>query len=218
MKRHESFIIIIEGIDGAGKQTLSNALKQHIESNIGAFSRRATDGGYSDVEEVELYNFPDYNSLTGELLKKMLNSPNPDIEVIATLFALDRKLKNIGDDDFTKIKIFNRYYQSNFVYHKNLGLKKLIELERDSYIGDVVFILDISPDESYRRRPERRDNYENSRAELMNIRNRYLEFAKQFGWIVLDGAKSTTELVEDIIIHCCYRFNRGLINIHHESE
>jgi thymidylate kinase len=218
VKRHDSFIIILEGIDGAGKQTLSNALKDHIEQNIGAFSRRATDGAHLDVEKVELYNFPDYNSLTGELLKKMLNSPNPDIETVATLFALDRKLINTGDDDFEKIKIFNRYYPSNFVYHKDLGLKKLIGLERDSYIGDIVFILDITPDESFKRRPERRDNYEKNRSQLINARDRYLNLAKQFGWVVLDGAKSTTELVEDIVVHCFYRMNKGLVNIHHEEE
>ena len=216
MKRHNSFILIIEGIDGAGKQTLSNALKNHIEANMKAFC--VDSDGILSIEQVGLYNFPDYNSLTGELLKKMLNKPNPDIETIATLFALDRKLANTGSDGALEIKIFNRYYPSNFVYHKNLGLKKLIELERDSYIGDVVFILDISPDESFRRRPERRDNYENDEAQLMSIRNRYLDFAKQFGWVVLDGSKSTTELVEDIIVHCFYRMNKGLVNIHHESE
>jgi thymidylate kinase len=218
VKRHDSFIIILEGIDGSGKQTLSNALKDHIEGNIGAFSRRATDGANLDVEEVELYNFPDYNSLTGELLKKMLNSPNPDIETVATLFALDRKLKNTGDDEFTTVKIFNRYYPSNFIYHDNIGLKKLIELERDSYIGDVVFILDIDPEESFKRRPTRRDNYENDKQQLASIRNRYLDYAKKFGWVVLDGTKSTTELVEDIVVHCFYRMNKGLVNIHHEEE
>jgi len=217
VKRHESFIIIIEGIDSAGKQTLSAELKNHIESNMPAFCVN-TVGANLCIEAVELYNFPDYNSLTGKLLKKMLNEPNSDIETIATLFALDRKLTDTGNDNELKIKIFNRYYPSNFVYHKNLGLKKLIELERDSYIGDVVFILDISPDESFRRRPERRDNYENNREKLMEIRNRYLDLAKQFGWIVLDGAKSTTELVEDIVVHCFYRMNKGLVNIHHESE
>ena len=217
MKRHESFIIIIEGIDSAGKQTLSAELKNHIESNMPAFCVN-TVGANLCIEAVELYNFPDYNSLTGKLLKKMLNEPNSDIETIATLFALDRKLTDTGNDNELKIKIFNRYYPSNFVYHKNLGLKKLIELERDSYIGDVVFILDISPDESFRRRPERRDNYENNREKFMEIRNRYLDLAKQFGWIVLDGAKSTTELVEDIVVHCFYRMNKGLVNIHHESE
>jgi len=213
VKKHKSFIIIIEGIDASGKNTLSKALEDHFTTNAEAFQ----NNGYR-ISEVLSYQFPDYNGLTGKILKKLLDAPIPDIETIASIFALDRKLANTNDDDYYIIKIFDRYYPSNLVYNYNLGLKHLMELEKDSYVGDVVFLLDVSPEESFRRRPERRDNYENDRENLMNIRNRYLELARKFGWVILDGRKNTTELVEDIVVHCCYRMNKGLVNTFHEEE
>lgn len=212
MKRHNSFIIILEGIDGSGKHTLATALRDYILVNKSSFEYDSFG-----IEDVKLFSFPDYTGLCSKILKKMLSSEQTDHSTIAALFALDRKLQDTDEDHPKTVKIFDRYYQSNLVYNPDLPIEDLLSLERDSYIGDVVFILDIDPKISFERRPHRRDNYENDLEKMVKARQRYLELAHKFGWIILNGEDSTINLLEEIIVHCCYKMNHGLKNIYHDE-
>lgn len=204
MKRHKSMILIFDGIDGSGKNTLTERLQSYLESLV-----LWGKDGYR-MNYVERFEFPNYNSICGNAIKTLINKElDEDLtKVIATLFALDRKIFNYGKDTEDRIKIFDRYYPSNWAYN-NLPLDWLMDLEKESYRGDVVFILDVDPEESFKRRQERRDNYEKNIQLLTQARYKYLELARTFGWVVLDGTKDVGQLVNEVTAHIT-SMNHGL--------
>jgi len=198
MRKHkEAFIISIEGIDASGKTILSEELKNYLSKKDKIY--------YNDkiVDRIYNFNFPNYNGVCGNAIKILLNR-KIDIDlrkVLATLFALDRFIFDYCDSNVPNILIFNRYYGSNFAYNFDLGLEWLSGLEKGSYECDVTFVLDINPEISFNRRTDRRDSFEESIDFLSIIRKRYLDLAKQFGWVVLDGAKETGDLVDQVYKH-----------------
>ena len=200
MQRHDSFIIIFEGIDGSGKATLTHRLKNYLLS-MGQDLLR--DHGIIG-QNIERFAFPDYNgpvaAAINDLMRRELDTNLR--YTLASMFALDRKVYNYGPDDDKFIKIFDRYYPSNWAYNwPEIDLDALINLEADSFVGDVVFVLDVDPEESFKRRQERRDNYEKDIKLLTKSRENYLELAKQFGWVVLDGTQQTGDLVDKVYKH-----------------
>lgn len=220
MKKHDQFIMIFEGIDGAGKATLCKSVADHINK----FKHNVT---FKNAEEVfteiltyqnrtdlkcEIHTFPDYTSDVGRAIADMLNWESLNVsqrKVLATLFALERKQRTIGPSINT-IYIFDRYYPSNFCYNYEINdFDFLARLESESYVGDVVFILDVDPNVSFKRRPERRDSYEKDIKYLTNVRNKYLELARVFGWVVLDGS-ATTESLTRIVLDKITSMNHGL--------
>jgi dTMP kinase len=154
-------LIVLEGLDGAGKQTQTNMLKKYLQDN-----------NYS----VKLLDFPNYNSPTGSLIKMYLNGDfGQDALTVtpyfaSTLYAIDRATtmikhdldakdsansddKPLADYDFL---IADRYVTSNFIYQAT----KLPEDERESFINwasdfeynklalprpDAVLFLDVDP-------------------------------------------------------------------------
>src|SRR5688500_1814561 len=182
MQNHESFIISIEGLDASGKTTLSKEVYNYFYNYL-------IKDKFKSFNEIKLVNFPDYDSIAGQSIKTLLNR-QLDIDlrkVIATLFALDRQIYDYGLDHNKKIMIFNRYYESNICYNFDLDLGWLLSLETKSYKPNITFILDINPKISLKRRSDRRDNYEKDLDYLEKVRQRYLELADKFQWIVLNG-------------------------------
>ncbi len=133
-------LIAIEGIDGAGKTTISRFLRDELEKR--GFSvvllKEPTDGEY------------------GRKIKEAEKRFDPEEEL--KLFLLDRKedveknilpaLKN------GKVVIMDRYYISSIAYQGARGLD-MDEIRRmNEEIApkpDVVIILDVSPQEGLRR-------------------------------------------------------------------
>jgi dTMP kinase len=50
-----------------------------------------------------------------------------------------------------------------------------------------VFVLDITPRTSFRRKTEKRDVHEGDREYLGKVRNTYVRLARKYGWKVIDG-------------------------------
>ena len=108
-------IIAIEGLDGAGKATVSNLLKEKLQE-------------LNPDMEVEVISFPDYTSSSGRLIKKFLSGEIiqdnwfvSDIErrnFISWLFIINRYeyFKNNPLDVENKTYIFDRYGGSNILY------------------------------------------------------------------------------------------------------
>jgi thymidylate kinase len=53
--------------------------------------------------------------------------------------------------------------------------------------ADIVFVLDVAPQTSFRRKTEKRDVHEGDHQYLKKVRNAYLWLARKDGWKVIDG-------------------------------
>ena len=54
---------------------------------------------------------------------------------------------------------------------------------------DVVLVLDISPRLSFERKKRDRDVHEKEIAYLLKVRRVYIQLAKRFRWVVIDGER-----------------------------
>lgn len=149
--------IVIDGLDGSGKETQSLLLKEYLESK---------------GIKVRYLSFPCYDSDSSLFVKKYLNGElgkNPDdtnAYAASSFFASDRYLsyrmdwkKDIEDDN--TVVIANRYTTANAVHQ----LSKLPESRWDEFLKwlwdyefgklgipcpDDVIYLEMHPDISYR--------------------------------------------------------------------
>lgn len=119
--------ITIEGIDGAGKATHVNNIKEYFEKYI----------------DVKVISFPCYETYTGKLIKdKLVNSKDVnsvDTKELDTLYALDRynsfKSSNLGEyaSNPNKLLIADRYVLSNIIY----SLPKVKKEKREEIISFI---------------------------------------------------------------------------------
>jgi dTMP kinase len=183
-------IIVIEGTDKAGKETQSRLLINALK-----FSGKVCI----------IVDFPDYTTPIGQEIRAFLNGRrNYAIEVKHMLLSANRweKKKEIESMiDKGTIIIMNRYYQSNLVYgvSHGLNLKWLLNLDRGLPKEDVVIMLEVNPDTSYRRVPEDRDTFEMDQKLLARVHKNYLKLAKQFNWKVINGEKISEEVHNEIM-------------------
>lgn len=108
--------------------------------------------------------------------------------------------------------VFDRYTASAMVYGTLDGLDPdWIELINMSLPQpDVWIYLDIPIEESFKRRPERRDRYESDRAYLEKVREGYLRLFREkaigqikteyaHGWYIVNGLGTVEEVHERIL-------------------
>ena len=114
-------IIAIDGLDGSGKESLTNKLRDAIIAQ-----------GIRNEDAVIVHSFPDYNNSTGKQIKKILSGESfkempPHIRrfMTASLFAYNRAehvlntKTEYGTGIFNTdsvIHIFDRYWASNILY------------------------------------------------------------------------------------------------------
>jgi dTMP kinase len=198
-------IVAFEGIDACGKSTQIESLKAEAE-------RRGLI--------TEMIKFPNYLTPTGKMLRENLTgewAPMRGIVYDAQLGNYVRQCLMTTDklehqpriasfkDDPKKLLILDRYWVSGLVYGTQEGLDRqwLINLHQTMIQPDRWILFDISVAESFRRRPERQDNYEKNHDLLRGVRQRYLdEFVKLStgtGWYIIRAERP----VEDVHAEVC---------------
>jgi len=178
----------IEGIDKAGKDTQSKSL-------IKRFTQKKVT--------VEHIAFPDYETPLGKEIRKFLKgkiSLRPEVRQL--LYVANRWERQRDIETWLEKGSFvvaDRYIPSGLAYGlaNGLNLGWMLKLEDHLPATDIVLIIDISVEESYRRE-KRKDIYEKDKIFLGKVRRSYLELAKKFNWIVLNGEKSVDNLSEEI--------------------
>lgn len=102
--------------------------------------------------------------------------------------------------------VFDRYYASALVYGGLDGLDEewISKIQSPMPEPDLFILLDISVEESVKRRPERRDRYEEDLSFMERVRERYLQLfaakaAAGLPWQIVDG----TGTVEDVHKRVC---------------
>lgn len=181
MQGNRGKLIALEGIDQSGKRTQAQLLAREL---------RAT--GHS----ASLWDFPDYRTRLGRQLKAYLRGTNRlDFHAVHLLYAAnkwERAAEIKIEINRGRNVIVNRYTPSNLAYGVAHGLpfEWLNSLEKDLPKPDVVLVLDVSPQTSFKRKMRRRDLHEVNRLYLKKVRSAYLHLSKKYRWIVIDGERS----------------------------
>lgn len=181
-------IIVLEGIDKAGKSTQSKLLMDYLKLS---------------GKICTLITFPDYTTSIGAEIKAFLEGKRDyPIELKHILLSANRweKKKEIESMvDSGTIVIINRYYQSNLVYgtSNGLNLRWLLSLEKGLPTADLVIVLDVTPRITLKRSLEP-DEFEKDVSLLQNVYKNYHKLAKLFRWKILNAEKSRDQIHDEV--------------------
>ncbi len=178
-------IVTIEGIDGAGKNTLVSKLTAEVSATVLSFPR---------------YGESIHAQLAAEALHGRMGDLTDSAYAMATLFALDRHgalpvLERFVDSP--ELLILDRYVASNAAYsHARLGEESVIDWVHDLEFGrlglprpDLQVLLDTPPDTASQRARGRaeadasraRDRYERDAGLQQRTHDAYRRLAED-GW------------------------------------
>jgi dTMP kinase len=184
-------IIVIEGVDKAGKRTQSRLLVESLKLS-----------GRICV----VMDFPDYNTNIGMEIRAFLDGKreysNELKHILLSANRWERKSEIESMIQKGTIVIINRYYQSNLVYgvSNGLNLNWLANLEKGLPKEDIVIVLDISSTVSTERSAEADlDSFEKNQKLLLEVINNYRKFAKQFKWNIINGEESREQVHQEIM-------------------
>lgn len=205
-------IIAIEGIDASGKETQARLLKRWAIEH----------GKQYGILDVSDQDFPDYTNVTGAAIGKILAGEWTIItkdpaekeharaltlqsHMIANRLEHGSKLKYYGQSK-TSLLILDRFNASAMVYGASDGLDPNFLTKIHLLLPQPILwvLLDISVDESFRRRPEREDYYERNKGKLEDVRARYLDLFAQKDlvgtekWVVINAERDVFDVHREI--------------------
>ena len=185
MKR--GLLIVVEGIDGAGKTTHARRLVRWLrERGIKAH-----------------YTFEPTRGAIGRILEDMASKRRVDVRVEALLFAADRIdhlnriIKPLLETGY--VIVSDRYVHSSIAYQSvTVGDQRWVEeLNKFAEKPDLVILLDVDPEIGLRRIKGRKARFE--RIEILKrVREKYLELAEREGFKVVDANREVEEVFEDV--------------------
>ena len=181
-------LLAIEGIDKAGKDTQSRFLERKLAQKRFKVKRLA---------------FPDYETHLGKEIGKFLQGKiNLGPEVRQLLYVANRWEREKDMREWLRDGMFviaDRYIPSGLAYGlaNGLSLDWMLKLEEGLPVVDAVILVDISVETSLSR-GWRKDIYEEDRKFLDGVRSAYLDLAKRFGWIVVNGEASVEDVSQAI--------------------
>ena len=189
-------ILSFEGIEGVGKSTQINLLKDFLEKN---------------KYTVEVLREPG-STLTGENIRNILLDKGSDISdktELLLMFAarselISKKINSLSSDYL----LLDRFFDASLAYQgygRNLPLSLIKDLISftDCPVPELTILIDISVEEAFARKiNDQKDRIESSGIEFFNnVRNGYLEIAKNNvnRFLVIDGTLSINEIHNAII-------------------
>ena len=174
--------IVFEGIDGAGKTTQIQMLKEWLEAN-----------GFRVETLVE-----PTDSEVGRLIRRILERPDAQSEsvqrVLALLFAADRmEIMNRLEDE-SKIIISDRSFISSLVYQDDPEWVSV--LNKYAKRPDLLILMDLDVKTSVAR-TEGKDTFENE--EFLTVtRQKYLELSKNYTCEIIDATNGINKVSSDV--------------------
>jgi dTMP kinase len=203
-------LIVIAGTDGAGKSTVTARLLARLKED-GATTRRRDKW---DIYDRELH--PSCRFLHGpldELRSCMASMPVParTLFLFWTMHMTLRRELLVGADHTILDSYWYKHGASELIYGAPPEL--VHELARPLPEPDAVYLLDIDPREAWRRKLANNladvVPYECGMSEQIDadsfiahqslLRERLSVWARQRRWEVLDGARSTEDIVDTIV-------------------
>ncbi len=195
--------IVIEGIDGSGKSTQINQLSKWLnETNL-----------IPDNNKLVVTREPGGTQLGQAIRSLLLNTSkeiNPDSITELLLYAADRAQHvheiirpSLNKGDWV---ISDRFCGSTLAYQgygRKLDIKLIKDLETIATQGispDITFLLDITVDESIKRRVNIKDDrIENEGREfLSNVLLGFKKLSEDNKWKTISALNSKEEIISDI--------------------
>lgn len=196
--------VVIEGCDASGKATQTKILADRLSA--------------------ALFSFPDYTTPTGKVILAHLkeewvcrrlsygewSKADCDPLVFQSLMTINRFevapriLKAVSQGRHV---VFDRYYASAIVYGVCDGLDRqwIEQIQAQLPEPDLWLYLDVPPEESVRRRPERRDRYEKQAGLMSRVLEGYrtlfaekAAFIQGKHWHIVDGTGTVAEVKERV--------------------
>lgn len=189
-------IISFEGIEGVGKSTQIELLKNFLEKNS---------------KSVEVFREPG-STLSGEKIRDILLDDQYELSSKTELLLMfsarselvNKKINNSSADYL----LLDRFFDASLAYQgygRNLSIElinKLVDFI-DCPLPDLSFLIDISVEEGFARKiNDKIDRIESSGYDFFNkVRNGYLEIAKnnEDRFIIINGSKTVDEIHNNII-------------------
>ena len=204
--------IVIEGLDGSGKATQTEILKNYLESK---------------GEKVRKLSFPDYNNPSSSLVKMYLagefgdNPADVNAYAASAFYTVDRAASYLkfwkADYEGGTVILADRYATSNIIYQ----MSKLPREEWDSFIDfqesleyekirvpkpDLIIYLDVEPEVSqrllsgrYSGDESRKDLHEKNIGFLLECRESALYAAERLGWVRISCTENgSMRTIDDI--------------------
>jgi dTMP kinase len=178
-------IIVLEGIDKAGKGTQCKILENDIKK-----------AGFN----CKILDFPDYSTPIGKEIRLFLDGRRSfSREVQHMLLSVNRWEKKEEIEQLLlseTIIIMDRYYQSNIVYGLSNGLdiNWLINLDKGLPKENIVIILEIDPQTSYKRVTHNRDLFEKNLEFLSNVKQNYQKLSQIYNWKIVNGEETEEKI------------------------
>lgn len=178
-------IIVLEGIDKAGKGTQCKILENDIKK-----------AGFN----CKILDFPDYSTPIGKEIRLFLDGRRSfSREVQHMLLSVNRWEKKEEIEQLLQsetIIIMDRYYQSNIVYGLSNGLdiNWLINLDKGLPKENIVIILEIDPQTSYKRVTHNRDLFEKNLEFLSNVKQNYQKLSQIYNWKIVNGEETEEKI------------------------
>ena len=99
------------------------------------------------------------------------------------------------------VLVMNRYYHSNLVYGMANGLNEswLESLDEGLPKSDMVILLDVTQDESFRRKSTGRDKFESDDSFIRKVSRMYKTVAKRKHWKIIDAKMDRKKVHEQIL-------------------
>ena len=189
-------IISFEGIEGVGKSTQIELLKNFLEKNS---------------KSVEVFREPG-STLSGEKIRDILLDDQYELSSkteLLLMFSARSELVNKKINNSTAdYLLLDRFFDASLAYQgygRNLSIElinKLVDFI-DCPLPDLSFLIDISVEEGFARKiNDKIDRIESSGYDFFNkVRNGYLEIAKnnEKKFIIINGSKTVDEINNNII-------------------
>lgn len=188
-------IISFEGIEGAGKTTQINLLKDYLDlNNITCTLLRepgSTPGGEM-IRKVLLSNEITLSSMT---------------ELLLMFSARAEMVNNLIKKSDSEFIVLDRYFHASLAYQgygRGISLDKIYNLIKVTECPEpnLTIVLDIEPSKGFeRKRHDEKDRIENSGNNFFTkVRNGYVALADRYDYVKIIDAQQTEKNIHNQII------------------
>ena len=188
-------IISFEGIEGAGKTTQINLLKDHLDSNNITYTLLREPG----------------STPAGEMIRKVLLSNEITLssmtELLLMFSARAEMVNNLIKKSDSEFIVLDRYFHASLAYQgygRGISLDKIYNLIKVTECPEpnLTIVLDIEPSKGFeRKRHDEKDRIENSGNNFFTkVKNGYVALADRYDYVKIIDALQTEKNIHNQII------------------